>query len=418
MTKTLLLLLLVTTSFNFAQWIKLTDVDLGATARIASFNGAIFAYGDEVFRSTDKGASWSNITSNFPEDVYCIYNHNGNLLAISGINAIYASEDLGDTWQARGSVVLSGNNGAILNFETDGDILYALSNRESVFKSSDNGKTWTELLIVVDGAVNILPIDFAVSGNLIVVAASTLGAIISTDAGLTWNTNNPESLIGQVVKHNGDIYGGTYGFYKLNSSGVWEVWKNGIPETSGISYSVKGMISSGGKIFAAVSSLFNGYVYNSDNSGQNWVETASGLPAYITTGNVDFLTVSEGELYAYMYGLTIFAPGFTGIYKTSVDISTGVSLENNLPVKFALDQNYPNPFNPSTMIGFSLPTNNFITVSIYNLTGELIKIPFKGDLSAGYHTINFNATGLPSGTYFYSVTGDGFTESKKMILLK
>jgi len=410
--------MLVATSFNFAQWIKLSDVDLGATTKIASFNGAIFAYGDKVYKSTDKGTNWSDITANFPDDVYCIYNHNGDLLAISGINTIYSSEDLGDSWQLRGSVVLSGGNGAILNFETDGDLLYALSNRESIFRSSDNGKSWDELLIVVDGATNLLPLDFAVSANLIVVAASSLGAIISTDAGSTWAINNPESLIGQVVKHNGEIFGGTYGFYKLNSSGSWEVWKDGIPEGGGISYSVKGMISSGGKIFAAVSSLFNGYVYNSDNSGQNWVETDSGLPQYITTGSTNFLTVSEGELYAYMYGLSLFAPGFTGIYKTSVDVSTQLEEKNHLPEKFELFQNYPNPFNPSTTIGFNLPTNNYIVISVYNLTGELVASPYKGDLSAGYHSIRFDASELPSGTYFYSVYGAGFSESRKMLLVK
>jgi hypothetical protein len=93
-------------------------------------------------------------------------------------------------------------------------------------------------------------------------------------------------------------------------------------------------------------------------------------------------------------------------------------VNNVIPSAYALDQNYPNPFNPTTNINFSIPNEAFVTLDIYNAIGQKVASLVNEDKSAGTYTVDFNATNLTSGIYFYKITADNFTDTKKMILMK
>ncbi len=85
---------------------------------------------------------------------------------------------------------------------------------------------------------------------------------------------------------------------------------------------------------------------------------------------------------------------------------------------FTLAQNYPNPFNPSTTIRYDLSRPAFVTLRIYNALGEQVATLVDEEISAGSHHAVFNAAGLPSGSYVYSLTVDGQTAARSMMLLK
>jgi hypothetical protein len=89
----------------------------------------------------------------------------------------------------------------------------------------------------------------------------------------------------------------------------------------------------------------------------------------------------------------------------------------NLPTNFALSQNYPNPFNPSTVISFSLPTRSEYSLSVYNVTGQVVAT-FAGVEEAGTVELVWDAGQLASGVYFYRLQAGNFTDTKKMVLLK
>lgn len=89
-----------------------------------------------------------------------------------------------------------------------------------------------------------------------------------------------------------------------------------------------------------------------------------------------------------------------------------------LPVKFELSQNYPNPFNPSTHIDFQIPNDGNVKLSIFDNSGKLVSVLSDGFRAAGYYTINFNATNLSSGIYFYRLESQNFSQVKKMSLIK
>jgi hypothetical protein len=104
--------------------------------------------------------------------------------------------------------------------------------------------------------------------------------------------------------------------------------------------------------------------------------------------------------------------GWPGVPRLSVedDIQT-VTL-------YGLSQNYPNPFNPSTSIHFSLAKSEEVKLEVYNILGNTVATLVDGNLNAGDHTVEFDASELSSGVYFYSITAGNFKDVKKMMVVK
>ena len=99
---------------------------------------------------------------------------------------------------------------------------------------------------------------------------------------------------------------------------------------------------------------------------------------------------------------------------------TGIAenLEYGIPTSYELNQNYPNPFNPTTHIKFGMPQAGDVVLEVYNLLGQKIVTLFDGYKSAGYHLVDFDASNLPTGIYFYRIQSDKFQSVKKMMLVK
>ncbi len=97
-------------------------------------------------------------------------------------------------------------------------------------------------------------------------------------------------------------------------------------------------------------------------------------------------------------------------------------VEGSVPSSFALNQNYPNPFNPETDITFTLPENSRVKLSIFDMMGREVTVLANGQYSIGTHSVSWNAAGLPSGIYFYSLSTSenysNFSSTRKMMLLK
>jgi len=90
-----------------------------------------------------------------------------------------------------------------------------------------------------------------------------------------------------------------------------------------------------------------------------------------------------------------------------------------LPTKYSVSQNYPNPFNPTTKIDFELPADSKVSMVIYDISGrEVAKLLNNEFRAAGFHTAEFDASKISSGIYFYRLTADNFSVTKKMMLIK
>ncbi len=105
-------------------------------------------------------------------------------------------------------------------------------------------------------------------------------------------------------------------------------------------------------------------------------------------------------------------------YLDTVTVFGIKKISSKVPNQFSLYQNYPNPFNPNTIIRFDIKSNSFVTLKIYNELGQLIETFVNEELQSGTYNVNFNATGISSGIYFYILNTPNHSETRKMVLVK
>jgi hypothetical protein len=108
------------------------------------------------------------------------------------------------------------------------------------------------------------------------------------------------------------------------------------------------------------------------------------------------------------------------LIKTDASGLTDVQIEHNpqIPVSFSLEQNYPNPFNPTTTISYQIPELSFVTIKIFDVLGSEIATLINEEKPIGSYEVEFNASELTSGIYFYRLKAGDFIVTKKMVLMK
>jgi hypothetical protein len=108
---------------------------------------------------------------------------------------------------------------------------------------------------------------------------------------------------------------------------------------------------------------------------------------------------------------------FSQVFRFTTGSTNSVDDDKNL-FAYNLEQNYPNPFNPITFIKYQLAKPGFVTISVYNILGmEIVKL-VNEEKSAGSYEVEYDATNLSSGIYFYRLQTESFVETKKMVLMK
>jgi uncharacterized GH25 family protein len=108
------------------------------------------------------------------------------------------------------------------------------------------------------------------------------------------------------------------------------------------------------------------------------------------------------------------------IFDLHIDIGTVLSTTGDLesPTTYSLSQNYPNPFNPTTTIQYSIPKDEFVKLTVYDVAGKVIKELVSGHKTAGSYSVEFNATDYASGTYYYKLEAGEYKNIQKMMLIK
>ena len=120
---------------------------------------------------------------------------------------------------------------------------------------------------------------------------------------------------------------------------------------------------------------------------------------------------------------TIIGPiGFTSVSGMAARLNRVVGIndekDSDIPNSYALAQNYPNPFNPATIITYQIPNAGNVTLKVYGILGNEVRTLINEEKPAGKYSIEFSATGLSSGVYFYKLQSGSFVETRKMILIK
>ena len=166
----------------------------------------------------------------------------------------------------------------------------------------------------------------------------------------------------------------------------------------------------------------SGQVYTPADSMGAFVMQNVVFDTTVTDTAVQLSTPLAASTKYYWHVAGINANGM-GEYSDSVIFTTGsgilaVKSTAQLPKEFALSQNYPNPFNPTTMVKYSLPKAQFVTLKVYNVLGQEVATLVEAQQSAGYYQVSFNADRLASGIYFYVLRTNNYSATRKMMFLK
>lgn len=123
--------------------------------------------------------------------------------------------------------------------------------------------------------------------------------------------------------------------------------------------------------------------------------------------------------------LTVLNPNFSwdidvDLWIAALYTTTPVSVDHNVhnAYSFELQQNYPNPFNPVTTIRYTIPENNHVILAVYNTLGQRVDKIIDGEMTAGRHSITYDASHLPSGVYMYRIQAGEYSDIKKLMLVK
>jgi Secretion system C-terminal sorting domain len=318
-----------------------------------------------LYRSTNNGFNWVFIISSPPTtSIECVYASQGNIYFGTSRRGLFVSHDDGNTWG-----VLSGTSGITSIENVNEYIFYSTHNTHSapsgsVHRSSDNGLTWLDVPI----------------------------------------PNSPRPQTVKLQRHNGNIFGISKDkLYKSTDFGLnWIKYQATFEDSAFTSlHSDKGILycgtsTSGGKYYLR---------YSTDN-GLSFSKLGDSLPAEVTNIAVRGNYIYEGVKYYSVW--RFFKPVITA--------------ENNeagmLPATFSLKQNYPNPFNPTTKIKYDVARLGNVKIVIYDVTGREVQTLVNESLKPGTYEAAFDGSLLTSGVYFYKLITDGFTETKKMLLIK
>lgn len=170
-----------------------------------------------------------------------------------------------------------------------------------------------------------------------------------------------------------------------------------------------------------------GYVYYHENIG------GDASPAFASGGGVRLRTKDGSYIKVYSGAhidaadwdadgnIDILVGDFYGYNEVFINTETGSNIKNpnaDLPRDFSLSQNYPNPFNARTTISYKISKPQLVNLSVYNGRGQLVKTLVNESQPAGEYSIDWDASGIPSGIYIYQITAESFSDVKKCALLK
>ncbi len=160
----------------------------------------------------------------------------------------------------------------------------------------------------------------------------------------------------------------------------------------------------------------------------NWVYPDWPIPVNLAYSNAAYLTgalngLPLGDLNWFpTQKATWDAASEHAVLQTALETGnspvTGVAPVTGVPTSFEVAQNYPNPFNPTTTISFTLPHAGYVSLKVYNVLGQEVASLMDGYKAAQTYRVEFNASSLASGVYFYKVTFDNASVAKKMVLMK
>jgi len=411
----LLVSLILISNIIYAQWNSQYNQsnDILHSIYFADYNngwavgGRLFV-GALILKSTDGGSSWSDNltipgTVNWFNSVFFTDDNTGWVVGGGGV--MMQTTNAGTTWDT-------------VAIATDGylhQIQFINSNYGWVAGTEDN-LTRGIILRTTDGGSNWERIDIGSESLFVTINflnqnlgwGSGSGIQKTTDGGYNWVTKKDtgglsiffaDELNGWSV---GSSISGPFGYIHqtTDEGNTWSsISGSDIPALKSVNFFDK-------NIGWAVGNHSSSSIIKTTDGGNNWFHQESG-------------TINSLRSVCIIDSVTGWAAGSGSILKTTNGGVTFINDEiEDIPTNFILNQNYPNPFNPSTSIRYTISDMQFVSIIVYDILGNEVATLVNSEKPSGVYVVEWNASNIPSGVYFYQLKTGLFVQTKKMILMK
>ncbi|MFZ4619593.1 MAG: T9SS type A sorting domain-containing protein [Bacteroidota bacterium] len=380
----------------------------------------------------------SSVKLNYPVYAIRVFNPNGTQAAFSPIK-ILSGAGINDTLWASGTKAVTQRG---IQTDKDGNILYSSFDR--VFRiNSTTGAAMGKL--VAGGGNSITQVAADTVGNIFTTQVSPgLGGIYMYDASFTkqGNVTDTTRFFSRTMAASkaGDkvYYGGYTGHAVIRYTGdplfgftadtVLKGFDCESINRHGKTDWLWASTGSGNDMpnrYPGVATAYKSHTWYLWNPADNKIKdsiTWSGLGSFTLADSQGIrprgvaTTQSGDTVYVTMFGAKAGLYSFQRFIKKSSSVSRQDGI---VAGDYSLSQNYPNPFNPSTKLKFTLKNAANVSLTVYDVLGKEISTLASGNFAAGSYDVDFNASNLSAGVYFYTLkTSNGFTQTKKMLLVK
>ena len=413
----IIILIFLCCKISFSQWqeVTLTSELPGPPSDIKVYNniGIMSIYSETIRKSTDGGLSWFSFGTPILYTDAISY-VNGNIWIMKTNTVPLKSSDMGNTFVSMGNgmvdnerdmCTVEGNSSKIFTATRFNPILH------NTYYSTNNGGNWISIDTMSNLALKTL--DIVVQDSNIYLGTQDF-VFRSKNNGVNWQRlSTPDTNFTSIVDM---CISGNFFYINLGIPGIFRSSDQGNTWKS-VNFSLKDTaIDLPSKL-----DTYNNYLFVSNSFSSSL--------KYCSLTDTVWKRVNLSGTTGYPTGSFYIAGEYYYVYTSSETsrklfrrkISEVVSIGQNyteVPSSFTLSQNYPNPFNPSTIINYQLSVNSFVILTVYDVNGRLIKELVNERQNAGSYEVNFDGSGLPSGTYIYRLQAGDFSESRKMVLLK
>jgi photosystem II stability/assembly factor-like uncharacterized protein len=380
------------------QWVKVSNgLSYNSTVwSLASSGNNIFAGSNfGVYKTTNDGLNWTRTNLNNSGNSILA---DGNNVYAGTNNGVYITSNNGQNWSQIGPT-----NKWVWALAKYGDTIFAgTDGGTGIFRTTNYGISWTRYL---DARYII---SLAINGNNIF-AGDLEQPIVwhSTNNGQIWDATYlggqyPRVVLSLAIKDS-ILFAGTDNdgiFYTTDNGKNW--YQTGLDSTSVLCIKVIG-----DNIFAGIGSSWQNGVYLSTNDGKDWIVKNQGMGHK----NTPYSLAENGQY--------IFAGADSCAWRRSLsEIINIQNISTETPSSYSLSQNYPNPFNSNSKLKFQILNLGDVKLVVYDILGKEVQTLVNERLQPGTYEVSFDGSQLTSGVYFYKLMTDGYSETKKMLLIK
>lgn len=382
------------------------------------------SYG-RIYKSTNRGAGWSTQQTNTLHETGAVYFINTNTgFAVTGDyqgtygGDIFKTTNGGLNWVSKysSSRICFRHALYFVNANTGYAGGWALGFDSALFRTIDGGETWHPYIFKGLWGVDEFSFVNSSTGYAAAYGADTNMIIKTTDGGGTWF---------RAYFEKGPISPDFLSVFFVNANTGWLAGMH----PPGISRIMK--TTNGGTNWTEQThnhttnwELYDMFMLN-ENTG--WIVGDVGVIIKTTNGGVNWIAQSNPAFGRALFSVYFFgadtglAVGMQGRMVKTLNGGGPIavsSISTEVPASYSLSQNYPNPFNPVTKIRYALSQSSYVKLIVIDALGREIETLVNERQRAGTYAATFDASSYSSGVYYYRLTAEGFSETKKMAVIK